>query len=178
MTTTPRVYVVPFLIGLIGAGIVLATPGAAQFRPGGPPPTSARWNPSVGARTGWITRDADGSLGALLRVPVPVPLVAPALMASGGLIFRAGLTERQSLVELTFDLTRIAYVGAGAAALNSVFEVGTEPETKLGYSIVGGIRGGVSGPVGILLELRWVRVDNQKPSFIMFALTYGLRGPG
>ena len=177
MTTTTHVYVVPFLIGLIGAGIVLATPGAAQFLPGGPPPTSARWNPSVGARAGWITNDADGSLGALLRVPVPVPLVTPVLMASGDLIFREGLTELQSLVELTFDLARVAYVGAGAAALNSVFEVGAGRETKLGYSIVGGFRRGVSGPVGILIELRLVRVENQKPGFIMFALTYGLRGP-
>lgn len=157
------------LIALLAFG-TLATPVAAQRR--GPilEPAGSGWRPAVGFRAGLDYRNSDPSIGALVRLPIPVGRVGLAVTPSGDLVFHDGLTDRQGMVDLSARLLGLEF-GGGPVALNSVYEGDTERETRIGYTFAVGLRSG-RGPVQTSLELRWVEVDEFDPRFVMLAVTY------
>ena len=173
MRATKRTWLALALAALCGA---LPPPLAAQT-PGGPiliQQGGRSWLPSVGVRVGLDVRNSDPTVGALLRLPVPIPFVRPAITPGADLVFHDGLTDRQAMVDVTIDLFGIS-VGGGPVWLNSVFDDvqdGELPrETKQGYTLLAGLRGGV-GTFGTTLEFRWLFVDELEPRFITLGLTY------
>ena len=131
----------------------------------------------MGARTGWATKDQSLSLGVFLRVPIPLPVWGPELVVAGDAVFQdMGLVERQATLDLTAEVLRGLYAGGGPAVLNTFFaEETVTRETKVGYTLVAGIRGRV-GLLASRLEVRWVRVDSRKLRFFMFGLSYPILG--
>ena len=131
----------------------------------------------MGARAGWATQDASLSLGLFLRVPIPLPVWGPALVVAGEAVFQdMGLVERQVTIDLTAEVLTGLYAGGGPAVLNTFFEEeAVARETKVGYTLVAGVRGRV-GLLASRLEFRWVRVDVRKPRFLMFGLSYPILG--
>ena len=135
------------------------------------------WSPTVGARAGWLTKDQSLSLGAFLRVPIPLLVWAPAVVVAGDALFQDnGLVERQATIDLTAEVLRGLYAGGGPAVLNTFFEEdGATRETKAGYTLVAGLRGRV-GLLASSLEVRWVRVDSRRLRSFMFGLSYPILG--
>lgn len=126
------------------------------------------WRPSLGIRAGLDYRNQAPSIGALLRLPVPG---LPGSVTPGGdLVFQDGLTERQVTVDATVSIGGIQ-LGGGPVALNSVYTDDGEPETKVGYAFLAGLRGR-AGRFGAELEFRWVRVAELGSRFIMLAFTW------
>ena len=159
-----------------GLSLALAVPRAlaAQQIPGGPilePQGGPGWLPTVGVRGGFDYRNSSPSVGALLRLPIPLPVLRPALTPGGDLVFQDGLTERQAMVDLTVDLFGIA-VGGGPAWMNTIFgEDDSAPrETRQGWTALAGVRS--AGRIGTSLEFRWLFVDDIKPRYIMLAVTF------
>ena len=148
-------------------------PSTTLAQVGGP----GGWSPTVGTRAGWATKEQSLSLGVSLRVPIPLPVWGPALVVAGDAVFQEmGLVERQATIDLTAEVLRGLYAGGGPAVLNTFFEEeGVNRETKVGYTLVGGIRGRV-GLLASSLEVRWVRVDARKLRFFMFGLSYPILG--
>jgi hypothetical protein len=145
-------------------------PGASLARAGG-------WNPTVGARTGWLTKDQSLSLGVFLHVPIPRVVWGPALVVAGDAVFQDnGLVERQATIDLTAEVLQGIYAGGGPAVLSTFFEEeGVTQETKAGYTLVAGLRGKI-GLLASHLEVRWVQVDSRKLQFFMFGLSYPILG--
>jgi len=131
----------------------------------------------VGARVGWITKDQSPSLGAFLRVPIPLLAWEPAVVVTGDAVFQEnGLIEHQATIDLTAEVLKGLYTGGGPAVLNTFFEEEVvNRETKIGYTLVGGIKGRV-GLLASRLEARWVRVDARKLRFFMLGLSYPILG--
>ena len=160
-------------LALVLLGAALPDPLAAQLGggpilEGGP---SRGWLPSVGVRGGFDYRNTDVSIGALLRLPVPVPLVPLAITGGGDLVFHDNLTDRQGMVDLTAEVFGIS-VGGGPVWLNTVFdEVDAPRETRTGYTLLAGFHGR-GAPFGTDLEFRWVFVDDIEPRYIMLAFTF------
>ena len=163
----------------LAAAVLLAllapSAAAAQIRPDPIASAGARWNPTVAARAGWSVRDASPSLGATLRLPVPLSSLRPALVVGGDVVFQEGVVERQGLVDLTVDVSGGLFAGGGPAVLNTVFESATPRETELGYTLVAGVRGR-SDVLSTQVDFRWVRVAGLSPTFLMISLGYPLLG--
>ena len=147
-------------------------PGLAAQVQGGPlrGPAGPGWRPSVGARLGLDDRNQAPSIGALLRLPIPIPGVRLAAVPGGDLVFHDGLTERQGMVDLTVDVFGIT-VGGGPVALSSVFGEDEPNQTKVGYTILAGLQRS-TGRLGTNLEFRWIWVEELRPRFIMLGITY------
>jgi hypothetical protein len=131
------------------------------------------WLPSVGVRAGLDQRSSDPAVGALVRLPIPVSFLRPAITPGADLVFHDGLTDRQATVDVTIDLFGIS-VGGGPVWLNSVYHdeenVALPRETRQGYSLLAGLRSG--GRFGTSIELRWLFVDDLEPRFITLAFTF------
>lgn len=170
------------LPGLLCAALTLAqlalapAPARAQLLPGPGFGGGPRWTPVAAARLGWSLRDSSPLVGAQLRLPVPIPVLRPSVTFGGDLIFQSGLIERQGTADVTLGVFAPLYVGAGAAVLNSVFEADAPRETKTGFSVVAGLRGGRVGPLSTELEFRWMRVAELRPRYLSFTLGYPLLG--
>lgn len=167
------------LIVTVAVAALAVIPSTTLAQIGGPGPSitgAGGWNPTVGARTGWATKDQSLSLGVFLRVPIPRLVWRPALVVAGDAVFQDGLVERQATVDLTAEVLRGIYAGGGPAVLNTFFESeGGTRETKAGYTLVAGLRGRV-GLLASRLEVRWVGVGSRKLQFFMFGLSYPILG--
>ena len=167
------------LIATVAVAALAVMPSTTLAQIGGPGPSltgAGGWTPTVGARTGWATRDHSLSLGVFLRVPIPRLVWRPALVVAGDAVFQDGLVERQATLDLTAEVLRGLYAGGGPAVLNTFFaEETVARETKVGYTLVAGLRGRV-GLLASRLEVRWVRVDQRKLRFFMFGLGYPILG--
>ena len=165
---------------LAAAAATLLAPGTvrAQLRPGpgGFGQGGRGWTPIVGPRLGWSIRDSSPSLGARLRVPLPIPIIRPSIAAGGDLVFQSGLHEWQGTGDITLGVFAPLYFGGGPAVLNSVFEDAPGRQTKTGYTVVGGVRRGRTGPLLMELEFRWIRVAELQPRFLMISFGYPLLG--
>jgi opacity protein-like surface antigen len=166
-----------FVMAALATLLLAPAAAGAQLRPGpgGFGPGGARWTPFVGPRFGWSMLESSPSLGAQLRVPVPIPVVRPSITAGGDLVFQSGLRETQGTADLTTGVFTPLFVGGGPAVVNTIFEDASAKQTKTGFSIVAGVRGGRIGPLAVELEFRWMRVAERKPRFMMFSLAYPLR---
>jgi hypothetical protein len=160
--------------------LALLAPGAAlnaQLRPDPVfAPGGARWTPIVGPRFGWSVMESSPVLGAQVRLPLPIPVVRPSITAGGDLVFQSGLREAQGTLDLTTGAFVPLYVGGGPALLNTIFEDAPERQTRTGYSLVAGLRGGRIGPFFAEIEFRWIRVAERKPRFFTISLGYPLLG--
>ena len=166
------------LIAAVAVAALAVRPSTTLAQRGGPESSLSRAggrNPTVGARTGWATKDQSLSLGVFLRVPIPLPVWGPELVAAGDAVFQEGLVERQATIDLTAEVLRGLYAGGGPAVLNTFFAEAVTRETKVGYTLVAGIRG-IVGLLASRLEVRWVRVDARKLRFFMFGLGYPILG--
>ena len=151
------------LAAALASGLSAQAPG--RFLEG---PPGQGWRPTLGIRVGLDYRNQDPSLGALLRLPVPG--VPAALVPSGDLVFHQGLTERQGMVDLAVSFGGL-HLGAGPVALSSIVADEGERETKIGYTLVAGVRSR-EGRFGTSLEFRLVRVDELSPNVLMLGLTW------
>jgi hypothetical protein len=145
----------------------------AQFAPGVGSPVRG---PIVGARLGWSIRDSSPSAGAQLRVPLPIPLLRPAVSIGGDVIFQSGLRELQGTADLTLGLFPPLYVGGGPAVMNTIFDDSFDRLTKTGFTLVAGVGGGRLGPLLTQFEFRWVRVGGLSPRYLTLTLGYPLLG--
>jgi hypothetical protein len=148
----------------------------AQLLPDPAGPGGGRWTPILGPRLGWSMLDSSPALGAQIRLPLPIPNVRPSITAGGDVLFQSGLTEAQGTLDVTSSAFVPLYFGGGPALFNTIFEDAPERQTKPGFSLVAGIRGGRIGPLLAELEFRWTRVDERRPRFITIALGYPLMG--
>ena len=162
----PRAWLGPASVALVLAfapGL-----GAQTLDSPAPQPAGVTWRPSLGVRGGLDYRNQSPSVGALLRLPVPR---LPAAVTPGGdLVFQDGLTERQLTVDVTVNLGGL-HLGGGPVALNSVFADDGGRQTKVGYTLLAGLRG-QAGRLGTELAFRWVSVDSLRSRFIMLAFTW------
>jgi hypothetical protein len=139
-----------------------------------------RWLPALGIRGGYDYRNADPSVGALVRFPIPIPVVPLAITPGADLVFHDGLNDRQGTVDLTANLFGIS-VGGGPIWLNTVFDdlqdVELNRETRQGWTVLAGLRSR-GGRFGTDVEFRWVLVDGiEQPRYIMLALTWNPGAP-
>ena len=153
-------------------------PGLGAQAPGGPILQQAgpRWLPTLGIRGGWDYRNSDPAIGAMVRLPIPLPVVPLAIAPGGDFVFHDGLTDRQALVDLTANLFGLA-LGGGPVWLNTVFEevqdAALERDTRLGWTALVGFRNR-TGPFGVDFDLRWVFMEDleENPRYIMIGLTW------
>jgi hypothetical protein len=163
-------------IVLVLALALLAPPVSAQLLPDPVGPAGGRWTPIVGVRLGWSMLDSSPAVGAQLRLPLPIPTVRPSITAGGDVLFQSGLREAQGTLDVTTGAFAPLYLGGGPAIFNTVFNDSPERQTKPGFSLVAGFRGGRIGPLLAELEFRWTRVAERRPRFITIALGYPLLG--
>lgn len=160
------------------ATLALAAPARAQLipGPGGFGPRAPTLSPIVSARGGWSLRESSPSLGAELRMPIPIPLLRPSIAAGGDVVFRTDLVERQAMAEVTSGIVAPLFVGGGPAVLNSVFPDQTTRSTKTGFTLVAGLRSGGRGPrpLSVDLTFRWLRVEDLHPRFFVLSVGYPL----
>jgi hypothetical protein len=158
------------------AATALAAPLGAQLLPGPGFGRPRVGGPVLAARAGWSTRDSAPSLGASLTLGLPVPVIRPALDVGGDFVFHSGLVELQGVADVTSSFLRPLYVGGGPAVLNSVFEDSPDRQTKGGFTVVAGLRGGGVGPFTTDFSFRLVRVAELHPRFFMLAIGYPVFG--
>ena len=110
---------------------VAPAPASAQRRPDAPPPVPFL----VAGRVGFDTRTTeDPILGAMVRIPVPIPIPGRvALQAAGDLTFLDGLTERQLALDLVYDLRGLTLAG-GPVFRNSIWR---DPNAGPGSALTG-----------------------------------------
>ena len=149
------------------------SPASAQIP--GMPGAPRLWSPSIGVRGGWLLKDKSPSLGAMLLVPVPIPLLRPTLVGGVDAIFQDGLREYQATVDLRLGVVPGLYVGGGPAVMDTYFGTATTRERKTGFSLVAGLSGG-GGRLSTTLELRKLRVDSRRPTSVVLNLSYRLLG--
>jgi hypothetical protein len=159
------------------ATLAFAAPLRAQLLPG--PGLGSRpriGGPVIAARVGWSTRDNAPSVGASMTLALPIPIIRPSIDVGGDFVFHSGLTELQGVADVTSGFLRPIYLGGGPAVLNSVFEGSTARQTKAGFTVVAGLRGGFAGPLQTDLSFRLVRVGELHPRYFMLAFGYPLFG--
>lgn len=157
---------------------LLPAPARAQLLPerGGFDAAGGGWTPTLSARAGWSALDASPSLGAELRLPLPLSPLRPALSVSGDIVFQTGLRERQGMLDVTVGALRPVVLGGGPVVLNSIFhDDPARRATKVGFTLVAGIRAGRVGPLTSEISLRLIRVEDLHPRFLMLTLGYPLR---
>jgi hypothetical protein len=156
------------------AALCALAPGVAAQAPGGPilQQQGPRWLPTLGVRGGFDYRNSAPTVGATVRLPIPIAVGGPAITPGADFVFQDGLTERQAMVDFTVNLFGID-VGGGPAWMNSVFgdDLSDPRETRLGWTARAGIRSG-AGPFGATIEFRWLVVDEIDPRYIMIGLTW------
>jgi hypothetical protein len=163
------------------AALCAASPSALAAQLGGPilqQPGGGRWLPSLGIRGGWDYRNSDPSLGAVVRFPIPIPVVPLTVSPGADLVFHDNLTDRQGMVDLTADIFGLA-LGGGPIWLNTVFEDDLEAprETQQGWTALAGFRNR-SGQFGLDLDFRWVFVDGiEQPRYLMLAIVWNPGAP-
>jgi hypothetical protein len=171
-----RAAVAPLALVVLALGLAPAS-ARAQLLPGfGGAQRGGGLSPVAAARLGWSIRDSSPSAGVQLRLPLPIPALRPAVTVGGDVVFQTGLEEVQGTADLTLGMFAPLYAGGGPALLNSIFGDAADRETKLGFTLVGGIGGGRVGPLLTQLEFRWLRVDELSPRFFMLTLGYPLFG--
>jgi hypothetical protein len=129
--------------------------------------------PSIGVRGGFDYRNSDASVGALLRLPIPLALVPLEVSPGGDLVFHDNLTDRQGMVDLTAQIFGLS-LGGGPLWLNTVYddELDAPRETRQGWTVVAGLRSRGT-PFGADLEFRWVFVEDvENPRYIALAVTW------
>jgi hypothetical protein len=169
-------FVLASTVALVVLGLALAAPVGAQLLPGPGFGRPRVGGPILAGRVGWSSRDSAPSLGASLTLGLPVPVIRPALDVGGDFVFHSGLVELQGVADVTSAFLRPLYLGGGPAVLNSVFEGSTARQTKAGFTLVAGVRGGFAGPLQTDLSFRLVRVGELHPRYFMLALGYPLFG--
>jgi hypothetical protein len=168
--------VLVLLAALVVARLTLAAPLGAQLIPGPVGLSGPRiGGPTIAVRGGWSTRDDSPAVGATLTLGLPVPIIRPSLDVGGDFVFHSGLTELQGVADVTTGILRPLYLGGGPALLNSVFADSPDRQTKGGFTLVAGVRGGAGG-LSTDLSFRLVRVDELHPRFFMLAFGYPLFG--
>lgn len=146
-------------------------PGRGAFVGGG-----GGWSPILSGRAGWSILDASPSLGAELRLPVPISPLRPAVAIGGDVVFQSGLRERQGMLDVTLGALQPLVLGGGPLVLNSIFhDDPTRRATKAGFTLVAGVRGGRVGPLTSEISFRLVRVEELHPRFLMLTFGYPLR---
>lgn len=162
-------------IGVLGLLLALL-PGRAAAQFGMPGRGVIGWSPQIGGRGGWLFKDDSPSLGAVLVLPVPVPILAPALTAGADVIFQDGLRERLATLDLTVNVIPGLFAGGGPALMDTYFGNATEREKKAGFSLVAGLgSGGGRSRVSTQIEIRKLFVDTRKPTTVVLQITYPLR---
>jgi hypothetical protein len=94
----------------------------------------------------------------------------------GDFVFHSGLVELQGVADVTSGFLRPIYLGGGPAVLNSVFEDSPERQTKGGFTVVAGLRGGGVGALTTDFSFRLVRVAELHPRYFTLALGYPVFG--
>jgi hypothetical protein len=158
------------------AAIVLALavlPSAASAQFGGVPGSGIvrGFSPQIGVRAGWLFKDQSPSIGAVLIVPIPIPLLRPTLVGGADAIFQDGLRERLLTADLQINALPGLFVGGGPAVMNTYFDTSITRETKTGFSAVVGVRAR-GGRMSNSLELRKIRVGSRHPTVLFFSLSY------
>lgn len=176
--TLPRLRSGPlYLLGAVTLALLVGpAPASAQFGGSGGPRVPNAF--VVGARGGYDFKSDAPLLGLFARTSV---VSRVALQGTADLTFLDGLTERQAGVDLLVRLgSQGLFVGGGPVWRSSIFpdetgfiQLGTERETKLGYSLVG-VLGGLPGRGRFLtgVEFRFTVVDELKAQLL--TLQFGL----
>jgi hypothetical protein len=136
-----------------------------------------RFSPLVAGRAGWMLKDQSPSLGAELIIPIPLPLLrGPTITVSADGLFQNGLTEREAMADLTFNVFPGLFAGGGPAVMNTYFEDSPNArDTRNGFTLVAGTRGR-AGVVTTTLQVRKMWVDSRKPTILMLSIGYPLLG--
>jgi hypothetical protein len=154
------------------ASLAAQLPGGPILQEGG-----ARWLPRPGIRGGWDYRNSDPAVGALVRFPIPIPVVPLTITPGADLVFHDNLTDRQGMVDLTAEIFGVS-VGGGPVWLNTIFaETDDAPrETRTGYTLLAGFRNR-GGQFGVDLDFRWMFVDELEPRYIVLSITWNPGAP-
>ena len=154
---------------------------AAQVQAQQPGGTGAGWAPaSVGVRLGYDQAARGEVIGAQLRIPV-IPDGRVELMPGGDITFLTGLRDYGFNLDALFvsgGRRGGVYGGGGLALRNSLFtdEPGADRETKAGFGLVAGVKGGGPGPFGTQVEFRWIFLpdDDYDPRTISLGVNFPL----
>lgn len=157
------------LLAVLILGALAPVALEAQRRTSTAAPTGG-WAPmSIGAHVGYDNNSQATILGAQIHAPI-VRSGMIEFMPSGNVTFLTGLKEYQ----LNLDAVWVSggrngglYAGGGVAARNTVYEIGSERETRVGGSGVVGLRSGSGSIAGIQLEARktWLDADFSPTAF-------------
>ena len=144
-------------------------------------PTGA-WPPiSIGINGGYDDNSQGTVLGAQIRAPI-LRNGKIELMPGGSVTFLTGLKEYQFNLDAVFAMAGQRgglYVAGGLAARNTIYEIGSERETRMGASIALGVRSGGGSRVGVHIEVRQIYVGSEfRPRPLTLGLDFPLWGGG
>lgn len=155
--------------------VAFATPASAQLALPEPPGVEGRVL-ELGIRAGLDYDQEAFVLGSFLRMPVD-PWRRLALMPGIEMEVLPGTVDWQLNADavLLFGRGGSLFVGGGAAFRNAIYQNSEGRDTRLGYSLVLGLRSPPGrSDFGSQIELRWIEVDTYSPRVISVGLTWGV----